>query len=374
MKTRAWPRTRGLVAGLVAGLSLAAADARAATYVLNGGNGAVYGSVGDGWFFAGPSQPPPDGVGDSVATPPTTQAIAYQAGVVELRALAEFPLSPLTGLSSFNIVSATLTYWVDDVITSFGPGTTFDGTAADPIAVYAYPGDGTVTTADFNPAGLSSVEIVTTGLITDASLALSGPVQFDVDVTQEVKDYLTSSETALGILFGTLDTPTGTSMDGSGLLPIITIETIEDVPTYGLDERKCQKGIGKAGANFAKTKKTELAKCLDAVLKATADGQPLGPVETKCRKGIDEADPGSKLAKARASAAALIERSCAGLTPADVDSPCDAGAADFAAVSQCILDGHQTHVEEMIGAEYRRACVILNAVNLAAAFPDLCSP
>ncbi len=180
MHTHFRPRMRGLVAGLAAGLSLAAAvDARAATYVLDGGNGAVYGSVGDGWFFASPPPQPPDGVGDSIAGPPTTQAVAFQSGVVDLRALSEYPLAPLAGLSSFNVASATLSYWVDDVISSFGPGTTFDGTASDPIAVYAYPANGTIAITDFSPPGLSSVQSVATGVITDASLTTTGPVRFD---------------------------------------------------------------------------------------------------------------------------------------------------------------------------------------------------
>jgi hypothetical protein len=374
VKTRFRPRTGGLVAGLAAGLSLAAAvDARAATYVLDGSNGAVYGSVGDGWFFHSPSQPPPDGVGDAVATPPTVQAVALQTGVVELRALSEYSLAPIAGLSSFNIVSATLSYWVDDVITGFGPGTVFDGTASDPIAVYTYPGDGTIATGDFNPPGLSPVEVVATGLITDSSLGSTGPVRFDVDVSQELKDALSGEDTALGILLGTLDTPTGTSMDGTGLLPIVTVVTLEDAPTYSADERKCQKAVGKAGLNFAKTRQLETAKCLDAVLKATADAKPLAPVEAKCRKGIDGADPDSKVSKARASAASAIAKACESLTPADVDSPCDAGAADFGALATCLVDHHATRADEMIGAEYRRACVILDEVHLAGEFPGLCA-
>ena len=94
-----------------------------------------------------------------------------------------------------------------------GPGAEFDSTASSPIAVYHYPADGTVTVADFSPAGLAQLGIVTPGLITDASLASSGAVSFTVDATQKVKDALTASEVAFGVLMGTLDTPTGTSLD-----------------------------------------------------------------------------------------------------------------------------------------------------------------
>src|SRR5262245_20868288 len=119
-----------LTLGLLAGLALAAPALRAETFVLDSATGADYDSVGDGWFFAGPTQPPPDGVGDS-----GNQALAVGliTGVLELRALSEFPLSSLSGLTASQIISATVTVTIDDVLTTFGPGSTFDGTASDPI-------------------------------------------------------------------------------------------------------------------------------------------------------------------------------------------------------------------------------------------------
>ena len=66
---------------------------------------------------------------------------------------------------------------IDDVIRTFGPGATFDGTASDQIAVYGYPADGTVTVADFCPPVSPRSEIVYVGVITDASLAISGPLE-----------------------------------------------------------------------------------------------------------------------------------------------------------------------------------------------------
>ena len=63
----------------------------------------------------------------------------------------------LAGLTASQIASATVTMTIDDVVGTFGPGATFDGTASSPIAVYHYAGNGTVTTADFAPPGLTQI-------------------------------------------------------------------------------------------------------------------------------------------------------------------------------------------------------------------------
>ena len=356
---------------------LGSRSAHALTFTLDAGNGADYDSVGDGWFFTTPPNQPPDGVGDS-----GNQALAVGKinGTLELRAMAEFPLVPLAGVTAADIQSATLHFRIDDIVGTFGPGATFDGTASDPIAVYGYPADGTVTVADFAPAGLVSQSVVNIGVITDASLAISGPVDFTVDVTQLVKDRLTAADAAVGILFGTLDSPTATSLDDAGpgvggLLPYLTIETVPtDPPVFSKDEVKCQAAIGKQASTFAKKTQGEIGKCLDTVLGAVSKGAAPSTVEAKCRKGLDESDPKSILAKARASASTAITKSCAGINPADINSPCDGAAVGIAATTTCVLDENRRNVEQSIADEYADACTILRSVNLEASFPDVCAP
>ena len=146
--------TIGLAVGLAIDLALAAPALRAETFVLDAGTGVDYDAVGDGWFFAGPSQPPPDGVGDAGDQ---ALAVGLITGVLELRAMAEFPLATPSGLTAAQVQSATVTVTIDDVIGTFGPGATFDDTASNPIAAYHYPADGTVTVGDFAPAGLASL-------------------------------------------------------------------------------------------------------------------------------------------------------------------------------------------------------------------------
>jgi hypothetical protein len=232
--------TRRALVVLTLGAALTGATAsQAATIVIDGGDGAVYESVGDGWFFAlppGPPPPPPypapDGIGDLDGQ---LLAVAFQAGVVEQRAMAEFPLAPLTGVDPDDVVSATITYTIDDVLSGFGPGTAFDNTASDPIDVYAYSADGTIVAADFAPAGAALLASVATGLITDASLAVGGAVSFQVDATDALQDLLTGGATHFGVLFRTSDPPTGTSLDNLGVagaqFPFITVEVADPTTT-----------------------------------------------------------------------------------------------------------------------------------------------
>ena len=166
---------RQILAALTAALFLCLepAAARAETFILDGTTGADYDSVGDGWFFAGPSQPPPDGIGDAADQ---ALAVGLKAGVLELRAMSEFPLGAVS-VSPSQISSATLTVTIDDVLSTFGPGAEFDGTASSPMAVYHYVADGTVTVADFSAAGLDPLGTITPGVVTDASLAGSGALR-----------------------------------------------------------------------------------------------------------------------------------------------------------------------------------------------------
>lgn len=361
---------------LVLGL-IALPAAHAATLVLDGSTGADYDSVGDGWFFTTPPNQPPDGIGDMGGQ---ALGVAYKSGVLEERAMAEFPLAPLAGLTAADIQSATVTFTIDDVVGTFGPGAEFDGTASSPIAVYAYPADGTVTVADFAPAGLAQLQIVTIGAITDASLAVSGPVAFNVDATQKVKDALTASQTALGILFGTLDSPTGTSLDdlsppgvAGGKLPYITIVTVPQTPPV-LDAAAlaCQKAIGKASSALVKTELKAFTSCLDLVLKDNGDGSISAGSGTKCGKSIG-AGAESKLGKAAAKFTSQLTDACTGVTPSSLGNPCGE-AADVAALVACVLDAHEDAVVDMVRAQYGSACLLLTAVGLDGAHPDVCAP
>jgi len=215
---------------LVAAFCLVGSVARADTLVLDESTGADYDAVGDGWLFAhvGPPIPPfpaPDGVGDAGNQ---ALAISFIDGVLALRAMAEFPLSALAGLTPEDIVSATLTVTIDDVFSTLGPGSTLDGTAADPFEAWKYEGDGIVNVSDFAPPDATLLESVVTGEITDATLANTGAQSFDIDVTEELKLAISEAHVAFGVQLTTVDHPTGTSFDDLGVpgaaFPYITVE------------------------------------------------------------------------------------------------------------------------------------------------------
>ena len=358
-----------------------AAAAHADTFVLDAGTGADYDAVGDGWFFTSPPGGVPDGVGDTAGN---QLAVARQTGVVELRSMAEFPLSPLAGLTAANIASATLTVVVDDVIPTFGPGTTFDGTAGNPLVAFAYPADGSVTVADFAPAGLVEVGQIATGTITDASLAVSGALPFNVDVTDELKAALTDGDAAFGALVATLDSPPATSRDGlsppgvaGGALPYLTIETVPTAPpVLGTDELACQTTLSKEATKLQAAETKALAGCLDAVLKESAKtGGVIGAsTEDKCAKALAPSDPAAKLTKAVAKFGDKALDKCADVTPAAIGSPCDGDAATIDDTIDCIGAAAQETAERLIGNTYGSACTLLSSVDLDDDFPTVCTP
>lgn len=197
--------------------------------------GTTYDSVLDGF----PGIAPLDGTGDAGGN---ALAVGLKDGVTEERAILELPLAPLGGIAAADVIGAVLTFNIDDVLSTFGPGTDFDGTAAGRIAVATYAGDGAVGLDDFGKGSLAGA-VDTGDTITDATLESTGPVRFDVDITAAVRALVSSGATHLGLVLSTDDSPTGTSIDDLGIggsgppgidgaaLPFVTITTTDSAPT-----------------------------------------------------------------------------------------------------------------------------------------------
>jgi hypothetical protein len=112
-------------------LLASAATARADVLTIDSDSaGTLYDGVIDGF----PGLATFDGTADLKGN---ALAVALLDGVTEERGIVEFPLDALVGLGSGDIVSATLSFNIDDVLSSFGPGTTFDGTAAESIVLFS---------------------------------------------------------------------------------------------------------------------------------------------------------------------------------------------------------------------------------------------
>ncbi len=221
------------VAGIMSAMSIAVPLVAAGEITIDRGNGALFDSLVDGF----PGLFPFDGIADVGGN---ALAVALQQGVTEERGIGEFPLLPLASMCVDALVvrGALLHFNIDDVLSTFGPGTGFDGTAAETLLVHAYSGDGQFSLSDFTKvqAAPKAVDTRVYGTITDGTLAGSGPLPFNVDVTQEVRDLLIAAAGHLGIVWRTTDTPTGTSLDDLGInsagppgvggarMPFLTVE------------------------------------------------------------------------------------------------------------------------------------------------------
>jgi len=228
-------RLRNLTAGVIA--YIAAATSLAAAQTITLAEGAVFDGILDGFPMLAPLDGQPDFGGNALA-------VALQAGVTEERGVGEFPLAPLAGIAPAQIANAVLVFNIDDVLSTFGPGTAFSGRAASRMFVHTYSGNGTVDVADFLAVGRAPTTIDTTGFgpIDDARLRQNGPLVFEVDVTQDLRETLIAGATALGIVWRTEDSPTGTSLDDLGdggagpvgvagaALPFIVIELVAPTP------------------------------------------------------------------------------------------------------------------------------------------------
>ncbi|GIW42378.1 MAG: hypothetical protein KatS3mg076_2955 [Candidatus Binatia bacterium] len=214
---------------------LAPESSRAETVLVKEEDGALFDAVIDGF----PGLAPFDGTPDFGENP---LAVALKSGVTEERGIAEFPLAKLLSTSPERIREATLVFNIDDVLSTFGPGTEFAGRAAREILVHTYAGDGAVELADYARVENEPVAVDTTvfGEITDRTLRASGPLRFEVDVTEALRGVLRDGHGFFGVLWRTEDSPTGTSLDnlgdgsagppgvGGSFLPFLSIEIAED--------------------------------------------------------------------------------------------------------------------------------------------------
>ena len=262
-----------------------------------------------------------------------------------------------------------------------------DNAAGSTMDVYPYAGDGAVAASGIAPdfaAGTLAGTINTgaPGSITDATLLLSGPVSFQLDVTTQLQALLTGSATHLGLNLRTTDTNTGTSLDnavgyGSGRPPFLTVVTsVEPVPgTFDAAARNCQKAIGTYGRVFTNTVLTQSQTCYNRVIKDVANSKPLTAAAAACAKALDvNAVVPSKVDKARSKALDKIVLKCPSpLTPASVSSPCSATATTFTDVANCVLDQNFEQVQEIVRTQFADACKIATAVGLDGDYSVVCS-
>ena len=169
------------------------------------------GTVFDGIVDGFPNLAAHDGNGDFGGNP---LSVVRKGEVTEVRSIMELPLAALAGIATDRIESAVLTFNVDDVLSTLGPGTELNGQGADTILLHFYDGDGQATLADYKRTDEAAVSVDTgPGTITDQTLAQSGALFFDVDVKARLLTALGAGTPSLGVLWRTGDQQTGTSLD-----------------------------------------------------------------------------------------------------------------------------------------------------------------
>lgn len=221
---------------LAAALISVATSSPAATITIDEEAGAVFDGILDGFPGIAAYDGEPD-LGEN------NLGIALKLLVTEERAIGEFPLPP--GVTAGQIASAAVVFNIDDVLSTFGPGTDFASRASKTIFLHLYSGDGAVVLGDFKniQAEPHVVDTTISGTITDATLRTTGPVAFSVDVTDDVRALLASNATFAGVVWRTNDSPTGTSLDnlgdsgagppgvGGARLPALVLELSDASPT-----------------------------------------------------------------------------------------------------------------------------------------------
>jgi cysteine-rich repeat protein len=200
------------VRSLVLAVCLAAAPAAGETVVIESDKaGNDFDCIVDGF----PGQfGARDGNPDSGGFP---LSIALKGDVTESRSIVEFGLAPLAGLAAADVLSAVLTFNIDDVISQFSPDVVFGkNRAAAVLLVHLFAGNGDVTLADFNRTGEEPTAIETGIGITDQTLTNTGARVFTVDVRARLVQALGAGTTHLGVLWRTNESDTGTSIDDGG--------------------------------------------------------------------------------------------------------------------------------------------------------------
>jgi cysteine-rich repeat protein len=295
-------------------------------------------------------------------------SVVRRGDALQLRSVMEFPLSALAGVPPDAIVSATLTFNIDDVLSTLGPGTELNSQGADTILVHFYPGDGQAVLGDFGRIDEPPTSVDTgPGTITDATLAASGPVVLQIDARTRLLQALSAGTAFLGVLWRTNDTPTGTSLDdGRGgsasgepsntvpgsRMPFLTIEVSDTTPSNCGDGtvdagEQCDDGNRNDGdcCNRLCAFETAGATCTDENACTTGDacngaGACVGGSPRSCDDGNECTRDACELATGCIHAIANEGASCDDRNPCTTSEVCMAGQCLGVGVDGTCDDGN----------------------------------
>ncbi|GIW44922.1 MAG: hypothetical protein KatS3mg077_2204 [Candidatus Binatia bacterium] len=342
--------------------------------------GTTYDAILDGYpgFFT------QDGIPDAGNN---NLAIAWKAGAVEMRSVAEFPLAGLAGVTASDVIQAKLRFNVDDVLGFLGAP--LSGCAAENIAVWVRAGDGSIPVSDFIVSGPPTA-VVNTGppcSITDTTLGSSGPVVFEVDITGAVQTLVGGNVPFANVVWATNSDNTGTSLDNLGInsagppgvrgarMPYVVVELAElPPPSLDAQTRRCQAVLAARSQAFQQLTQRQLSACTNRVLADIAKGRGVAKAMDFCveRLATSGGQP-SFVLRARQRHQAAIQRACA--SPALVSAlgpPCDASVTDGASLAQCALDRAFEAAQRATRSHNALLCAVLTAVGLQTQYTVGC--
>jgi YVTN family beta-propeller protein len=142
------------------------------------------------------------------------------------------------------------------------------------------------------------------------------------------------------------------------------------VPVLSPEARRCQAVLADTAQRWAAGVHARLSRCLQRLLREAGSG---GDATEFCRARLDPTDPASVFSRRRSAAVARMARTCGGIEPAEIHTPCDSSLAFMTDVIDCVLAKYLAGAERGAASVYRDACAMLPAVRLGAAFPAVCS-
>lgn len=152
-----------------------------------------------------------------------------------------------------------------------------------------------------------------------------------------------------------------------------TTTTLPPLPLLGTTARTCQDAIVTSWKRFPVKAHKLFASCFGRVLRDAAGGAGTTDAATACIRSLDPSDPSSALSRTRIAARTQLLSKCAAIAPAALGHPCTVGAADMAAVADCVLDAETHGVARTLAAQYGAPCTLAIAAGIDAMFPALCT-
>jgi YVTN family beta-propeller protein len=245
-----------------------------------------------------------------------------------------------TSNASVTVIDSGLT----SVAATIPVGNIPEGVAVDPAGTRLY-------VANSGPNSVSVVDTASNAVIATVNVGLTPfelafrPDGARVFVANRQNGNVSVIDTASNTVAATV--PAGFTPAGFGQFIVPALRS----PVFGKDARTCQAGLAKQAIKLTKSHHALEATCRLNVIKAEAAGFGTTAAEAACLKALDPVNPLSKLSIARAKFRAAVAKSCAVVSPSQINGPCARAATGIAVTADCVIAQHATRVAALVGDE-----------------------